>query len=170
MNTDKLIEAIQMLIESEVKKQLKEVIAEIKSSKKQLTTEKKSTPSKGKSLSISKAILGEDVNEKEITKNTSQKEVVYTKNPVLNKILNETKKSLNEGYPGMPTKESQYEEYPTMKTPTLNPSKESSESIRMKMAQKMGYSDMTPGLGVNTGNEAVDKALNRDYRELVKRF
>jgi hypothetical protein len=46
--------------------------------------------------------------------------------------------------------------------------------LRAEMASKMGYSDMggvqPTGLGVQTGNEALDKALNRDYSELVKRF
>jgi hypothetical protein len=43
------------------------------------------------------------------------------------------------------------------------------------LAEKMGYGDMTKGpqptgLGVNTGVAEIDKALNRDYSELVKRF
>jgi len=34
----------------------------------------------------------------------------------------------------------------------------------------MGYGDMAPkqGLGVQTGNPALDKALNRDYSGLMK--
>jgi hypothetical protein len=45
-------------------------------------------------------------------------------------------------------------------------------SMRSQMAAKMGYGDMNTGggLGVKTGNEALDKALNRNYSELVKRF
>jgi hypothetical protein len=48
--------------------------------------------------------------------------------------------------------------------------------LRAEMAAKMGYGDMgnggaqPGGLGVQTGNEALDKALNRNYSELVKRF
>jgi hypothetical protein len=34
----------------------------------------------------------------------------------------------------------------------------------------MGGGAQPMGLGVQTGNEALDKALNRDYSELVKRF
>jgi hypothetical protein len=35
----------------------------------------------------------------------------------------------------------------------------------------MGNGGAQPGgLGVQTGNEALDKALNRNYSELVKRF
>ena len=46
---------------------------------------------------------------------------------------------------------------------------------RTAVADKMGYGDFTrgaqsTGLGVQTGNEALDKALNRDYSALVKRF
>ena len=47
--------------------------------------------------------------------------------------------------------------------------------LRAQMAAQMGYGDFSMGaqqggLGVQTGNEALDKALNRDYSELVKRF
>ena len=48
-------------------------------------------------------------------------------------------------------------------------------AMRNQMAEKMGYGELTggsqrSGLGVKTGNEALDKALNRDYSQLVKRF
>jgi hypothetical protein len=47
--------------------------------------------------------------------------------------------------------------------------------LRAQMAAQMGYGDFSMGaqkggLGVQTGNDALDKALNRDYSELVKRF
>jgi hypothetical protein len=44
--------------------------------------------------------------------------------------------------------------------------------IRQQMAAKMGYGDMATGggLGVQTGVSHLDKALNRDYSQLVKRF
>jgi hypothetical protein len=46
---------------------------------------------------------------------------------------------------------------------------------RTAIAEKMGYGDLAKGpsptgLGVNTGVAEIDKALNRDYSELVKRF
>ena len=49
------------------------------------------------------------------------------------------------------------------------------ESMRAQMAAKMGYGDMggTPskgGLGVSTGLAGLDRILNRDNSELVKRF
>ena len=50
--------------------------------------------------------------------------------------------------------------------------------MRQTMAQQMGYGDMmnagggskTGGLGVQTGLPGLDKILNRDNSELVKRF
>ena len=49
------------------------------------------------------------------------------------------------------------------------------ESMRAQMAAKMGYGDMTSGsskggLGVSTGLAGLDRILNRDNSELVKRF
>jgi hypothetical protein len=49
------------------------------------------------------------------------------------------------------------------------------ESMRAQMAAKMGYGDMggSPskgGLGVSTGLAGLDRILNRDNSELVKRF
>ena len=51
-------------------------------------------------------------------------------------------------------------------------------NMRQTMAQQMGYGDMmnagggskTGGLGVQTGLPGLDKILNRDNSELVKRF
>lgn len=50
------------------------------------------------------------------------------------------------------------------------------ESMRQQMAAKMGYGDMSGGgasrggLGVQTGLAGLDRILNRDNSELVKRF
>lgn len=49
------------------------------------------------------------------------------------------------------------------------------ESMRSQMAAKMGYGDMNVGgnkggLGVSTGLAGLDRILNRDNSELVKRF
>jgi hypothetical protein len=158
MNTDKLIEAIQILVEQEVKRQLEIITGKKSVVSKKITTESVGNAKKTKTPSIAKAILG---NEKKVEK---LDEVVYTKNPILNKILNDTKQSmgsksgLNEGYPGMPPIEEQFAEYKTMST-NINP-----------IAPNPFTQSNRAGLGVQTGNEALDKALNRNYSELVKRF
>lgn len=162
MNTEKLFKAIQILVEQEVKKQLPIVLKEMVGNlDKQPITETVNRVEKIKTPSIAKAILGE-------AKTKKKDEVQYTKNPVLNQILNETR--VSGGYAGAPV-ETGFEEYPTMNNPmrNMNPSN-SKDSIRASMAEKMGYGDMTPGLGVKTGNDALDKAFNRNYSELVKRF
>lgn len=162
MNTDKLFKVIQALVEQEVKRQLPIVLKEMVGNlDKQPIVEKTNKVEKVRTPSIAKAILGE-------TKSKPKEMVQYTKNPVLNDILNETR--ISGGYMGAPA-ETGFEEYPTMNNPmrNMNPSN-SKESIRASIAEKMGYGDMTPGLGVKTGNDALDKAFNRNYSELVKRF
>jgi hypothetical protein len=49
------------------------------------------------------------------------------------------------------------------------------EAMRAQMAAKMGYGDMggsakSGGLGVTTGLAGLDRILNRDNSELVKKF
>jgi hypothetical protein len=165
MDTDKLLKAIQILVEAEVKKQLPKIVAEVVGStqKRRMveTTKETLTTNVKKAPSIAKAILGE-------TKVSKANDVQYTKNPVLNQILNETKNTSE--YPGA---SSGYEEWPTMNNPIANVNPTNNvESMRASMASKMGYGDINTGggLGVKTGNDVLDKAFNRDYSELVKRF
>ena len=50
------------------------------------------------------------------------------------------------------------------------------DALRAQMAHKMGYGDINPsganrgGLGVTTGLAGLDRILNRDNSELVKKF
>jgi hypothetical protein len=165
MNTDKLLKAIQILVEEEVKRQLPKVLAEMKSkSSKKAIVEKIKSKHIGEGVSspsMVKAILGEAYQK-------PKSEVQYTKNPMINQILNETKNT-----PAYPGATNGFEEWPIMNSPIANVNPANNvESIRASMAQKMGYGDMASGngLGVDTGNEVLNKAFNRDYSELVKRF
>lgn len=153
MNTDKLLEAIQILVREELKKQLPIVIKEVvKSEIKKVLTEQKQPKNTG--LSMAKAILEDDVSTKVETKN-------YSKNPMINQILNETRAAVSNdsGY----------------RTMSFGQSDMGSIVSRTAIAEKMGYGDLargpqSSGLGVQTGNETLDKVFNRDYSELVKRF
>lgn len=154
MNTDKLIQAIQILIKEELKQQLPVIVKEVVGSEmKKILAEKKQPKNTG--LSMAKAILGDDK-----PKVVEQK--TYTKNPMINQILNETKAGLSndEGY----------------RTMTFGTNDMGSIVGRTAMAEKMGYGEFAgggpqkTGLGVQTGVAELDKALNRDYSELVKRF
>ena len=104
---------------------------------------------------MAKAILGN-----EESKVVEQK--TYTKNPMINQILNETKAAVsNDG---------------GFRTMSFGQSDMGSIVGRTAIAEKMGYGEFAgggpqkSGLGVQTGVAELDKAFNRDYSELVKRF
>ena len=153
MNTDKLLEAIQILVKEEVKRQLPTIIKEVvKSELKKTLSEQKQSKSTG--LSMAKAILGDD--EPKVVEPKT-----YTKNPMINQILNETRAAVSNdgGY----------------RTMSFGQGNMGSIIGKTAIAEKMGYGEFAgggqrTGLGVQTGNESLDKALNRDYSELVKRF
>jgi hypothetical protein len=153
MNTDKLLEAIQILVKEEVKRQLPTIIKEVVKSELKKTISEQKQP-KNTGLSMAKAILGDDE-----PKVVEQK--TYTKNPMINQILNETRAAVSNdgGY----------------RTMSFGQGDMGSIIGKTAIAEKMGYGEFAgggqrTGLGVQTGNESLDKALNRDYSELVKRF
>jgi len=164
MNTDKLLKAIQILIKEELKEQLPALIKEsVQKEVKRLLSEGKQPAPKKEStgISMAKAILGDEPIQESIAQNVaSQKQ--FSKNPMINQILNETKGGIPQGDGGFRT---------------MNFGQGDMGSIvgGTAMAEKMGYGDMArgpqpTGLGVQTGVPELDKALNRDYSELVKRF
>jgi hypothetical protein len=163
MNTDKLLKAIQILIKEELKEQLPALIKEgVKAEMKKMLAEGKQ-PAKPKTtgLSMAKAMLDDDMIEESVSNNlVPQKQ--FSKNPMINQILNETRGGLPQGDGGF-------------RTMNFGQGDMSSIVGRTAIAEKMGYGDLAKGpqptgLGVNTGVAELDKAFNRDYSELVKRF
>jgi hypothetical protein len=163
MNTDKLLKAIQILIKEELKEQLPTLIKEsVKAEMKKMLAEGKQ-PAKPKTtgLSMAKAMLDDELIEESVsTKVVPQKQ--FSKNPMINQILNETRGGIPQGDGGFRT---------------MNFGQGDMGSIvgKTAIAEKMGYGDLAKGpsptgLGVNTGVAELDKAFNRDYSELVKRF
>ena len=163
MDMDKLLEAIQILIKEELKEQLPALIKEgVKAEMKKMLSETKVAPKQvSKSISMAKAILGDDT----IKESVVQKEIPtkqYSKNPMINQILNETRGGIPQGDGGFRTMNFGQGDMGSLVGGTA-------------LADKMGYGDLAKGpsptgLGVNTGVAEIDKALNRDYSELVKRF
>jgi hypothetical protein len=163
MDTDKLLKAIQILIKEELKEQLPALIKESvqKEVKRLLSEGKQPVQPKNTGLSMAKAMMEDEP----IVESIQQKEVStkqYSKNPMINQILNETKGGIPQGDGGFRT---------------MNFGQGDMGSIvgKTALAEKMGYGEMAKGpqptgLGVNTGVAEIDKALNRDYSELVKRF
>ena len=163
MDTDKLLKAIQILIKEELKEQLPALIKESvqKEVKRLLSEGKQPVQPKNTGLSMAKAMM-----EDEVIQESVQSKVVptkqFSKNPMINQILNETKGGLPQGDGGYRT---------------MNFGQGDMGSILggTALAEKMGYGDLAKGpsptgLGVQTGVPELDKALNRDYSELVKRF
>ena len=163
MNTDKLLKAIQILIKEELKEQLPALIKESvqKEVKRLLSEGKQPAPKKELTgISIAKAILEDEPIQESVQKNIQQKS--FSKNPMINQILNETAMAPTTGDAGF-------------RTMNFGQSDIGSIVGRTAIAEKMGYGDLVKGpsptgLGVNTGVAELDKAFNRDYSELVKRF
>jgi hypothetical protein len=163
MNTDKLLKAIQILIKEELKEQLPALIKEgVKAEMKKMLAEGKQ-PAKPKTtgLSMAKAMLDDELIEESVsTQVVPQKQ--FSKNPMINQILNETRGGIPQGDGGF-------------RTMSFGQGDMGSIVGKTAIAEKMGYGDLAKGpsptgLGVNTGVAELDKAFNRDYSELVKRF
>ena len=162
MNTDKLLKAIQILIKEELKEQLPTLIKEgVKAEMKKMLAEGKQ-PAKPKTtgLSMAKAMLDDELIEESVSTQIPQKQ--FSKNPMINQILNETRGGIPQGDGGF-------------RAMNFGQGDMSSIVGRTAIAEKMGYGDLAKGpqptgLGVNTGVAELDKAFNRDYSELVKRF
>jgi len=163
MDMDKLLEAIQILIKEELKEQLPALIKEgVKAEMKKMLSETKVAPKpQSKGISMVKAILSdEQIQESVQAKEVPQKQ--YSKNPMINQILNETRGGIPQGDGGF-------------RTMSFGQGDMGSIVGRTAVAEKMGYGEMAKGpqptgLGVQTGVPELDKVFNRDYSELVKRF
>ncbi len=163
MNTDKLLKAIQILIKEELKEQLPALIKEtVRTEMKKMIAEGKQ-PAKPKStgLSMAKAMMEDETLVESIESKVAPTKQ-FSKNPMINQILNETAMAPVNGDGGF-------------RTMNFGQGDMSSILGRTAIAEKMGYGDLArgpqpTGLGVQTGVAELDKALNRDYSELVKRF
>lgn len=148
MNTEKLVKAIQIIVAEEVKRVVPRLVKEgVKQEMTKLLKENKNLRESFKqtqqpqNYSMASAILEDEV--------IPQPQKPLSKNPVLNEVLSQTvgfNSSMAQGGVDM---------------------------MRQQMAQKMGYGDVSMGaqpngIGVDMGNETVNKAVNRDYSELMK--
>ncbi len=145
--SQKLVTLIREMVKQEVKKEVNKIF--ISEGVKAISQKTDSVP---------------DVLPKPVSKKSKSKEVSYTKNPVLNKILNETAQG------------NEMEEYPTMSGKSFDSS---------RMAEAMGYGNMMGGneearreigavqtaqaAGVNPESvpEEVMGALTKDYRGVM---
>jgi hypothetical protein len=167
MNTDKLLKAIQILIKEELKEALPKLVKEaVRIETAKLLKENKNLKKQFVNTQSQPTFMDMELNENNTTNVKPQK--IYTKNPILNDILNQTtplsKTTTNESVMDR-----------TVSFNTQTGAQLGIGGLRAQMANQMGYGDFSTGaqpggLGVTTGNDTLDKAFNRDYSELVKRF
>ena len=107
----------------------------------------------------------------------------FTKNATINEILNQTQPFTAEerkGTQGVKSVLDKFQPVNESMDKTVSFGNQTAqigvEGMRQQMAQQMGYGDINPsgtkktGLGVQTGLPGLDRVLNRDNSELVKRF
>ena len=157
MNTDKLIKAIQILVKEEVKAVLPTLVREaVRIETAKLLKENKQLKQK---LAPKQAVpTFMDMEVRESVQPTKQ----LSKNPILNDVLNQTKPFNSTVNENVQTDEWRTMGYDSSMVDTIG---------RASIAEKMGYGDFGTskhGLGVQTGNQALDKAFNRDYSQLIK--
>ena len=169
MDTDKLVKAIQIIVKEELKTIVPKLVKEgVKKEMKQLLRENKELR---ESLKKTRTPQQPTFMDEPVIENITQPQRQLSSNPVLNEILNETQGFNSSGtltYEGAPTEVSS-------NTLTFNSqgAQMGVDGMRAQMAAKMGLPNMgvgaqPSGIGVDTGNEVVNKALNRDYSQLMK--
>tara|TARA_B110000003_G_scaffold102608_1_gene104841 strand:+ start:921 stop:1532 length:612 start_codon:yes stop_codon:yes gene_type:complete len=201
MNNKQLIKVVKTLVEAEVAKRQEHFLSKtfpkiLKESVKKVLSESKVKTKKNiqpiqESDPFKKA--EEALNEQRVA--TPQKS--FTKNEILNKVLNETTpfskeqragtgrgtKSVLDSLPQQQVNENTHIPSYMDAEPDIDQTVNMDTSLgaggpaalRAQMAQKMGYQPMgtnpsKTGLGVQTGLPGLDRILNRDNSELVKKF
>ena len=165
-----LTKTFPKILEEEVNKRLKEVKGGIVPSSTQLVKDDVVDPFEQAELALQEE--------------RQQPKRQFTKNSVLNEVLNNTKPFSKEQRAGGTQTKSVLDSFKQPvnenmdKTVTFNQQGAGAglDGMRANMAAQMGYGDMKSssvrktGLGVQTGLPGLDRILNRDNSELVKKF
>jgi len=185
MDSKKLLKAIKVIVSEEVKRQLPLLVERaVEKQMKNLLKEvnlKQEVEEEIDMFSMANKVLEQSRQGNTPTQKpqTSEDTRSFSRNPVIDQILRETQVSansemINEVSSHIPNYIEAEPDIDTTINFSTNRVPAGMESMRHQMAEKMGYGDMggarQGGLGVQTGNDALDKALNRDYSQLVKRF
>ncbi len=191
---------VEQEIKKQLPKMIKEEVGKLLNETATPTPKKKDILEDVDPFELANQLLDKERVQPEIQRESVQPKRQFTKNQTLNDILNQTQpfsaaqrtagpvgggtsvldnfqsQPINEGYvnshiPNYMDAEPDIDETISYGGNALG----GVESMRAQMAAKMGYGDMggTPskgGLGVSTGLAGLDRILNRDNSELVKRF
>ena len=170
--TNKLAQVIRKIVREEVQKEIRQVLNEQKKPK---VTKNEFNTGLQHALGLADSV--------ERRARAPKRKTQYTKNTMLNEILNETAGDIANGNSSRLSHEAA--EYPTMDQPYTSDNAQTFN--RSSLAAKMGYGDINSGTPsiqemvpktdtrgmANQGvqvDDAVAKALTRDYSELVKKF
>lgn len=189
METKQLVKIIKTIVEAEVAKNHEKFLTKTFPKILEEEVNKRLKEVKGGIVPSSTQLVEDDVvdpfeqAEIALQEERTQPKRQFTKNEKLNEVLNNTKPFSAEQRKGTPTTKSVLDNFQQPvnesmdKTVTFNSqgSQGGTDMMRAQMAQKMGYGDLKKGpsktgLGVQTGLPGLDRILNRDNSELVKKF
>ena len=191
MDSKKLAKLIKVIVEAEVAKKHEQFLS--KTFPKILEEEvnrrvKTLLEAKGGVVAASAQVVEEEIDPFQKAEMLLQQErqeqpnKQFTKNATINEILNQTQPFTAEqrkGTTGTKSVLDQFQSVNESMDKTVSFGNQTAqlgvEGMRQQMAQQMGYDINTggmkkTGLGVQTGLAGLDRILNRDNSELVKRF
>lgn len=193
MNNKQLIKVIKTLVEAETAKQQERFLSKTFPKILEEEVDKRLKEVKGGVAPPSRQFVSEEVDpfeqvELALEQERATPKKTYSKNKSINEVLNMTTpftkaQRASGGTPGagksvldnLPQQEPIQESMDKTLEFTSQGAGAGVGGLRTQMAHKMGYGEVSrgpskQGLGVKTGLPGLDKILNRDNSELVKRF
>ena len=182
MKSKQLVKVIKTIVEAEVAKKHEQFLTKTfpKILEEEVSRRMKSTP---KVVEQTTEIDTFEQAEIALQEERTQPKKQFTKNEAINEALNNTKPFTAEQRKGGVEQKSVLDNFQQPvnesmdKTVTFNQQGAGAglEGMRANMAAQMGYGDIKKqpsktGLGVRTGLPGLDRILNRDNSELVKKF
>ena len=189
METKQLVKVIKTIVEAEVAKNHEKFLTKTFPKILEEEVNKRLKEVKGGIVPSSTQLVEDDVvdpfeqAELALQEERQQPKRQFTKNSVLNEVLNNTKPFSKEQRAGGTQTKSVLDSFKQPvnenmdKTVTFNQQGAGAglDGMRANMAAQMGYGDVKTGpsktgLGVQTGLPGLDRILNRDNSALVKKF
>ena len=193
MDSKKLAKLIKVIVEAEVAKKQEQFLSKTfpKILEEEVNRRVKKALNEAKGGVSSSPVVEQEIDPFEQANQVLQQERQqpkrqFTKNAAINEVLNQTQPFTAEqrkGTMGGSSVLDKFQQQPQVqesydKTVTFNNqgAQMGIEGMRSQMAAQMGYGDMPgvgvkkTGLGVQTGLPGLDRILNRDNSELVKKF
>jgi len=191
MDTKKLAKLIKVIVEAEVAKNherfltktFPKILEEEVSRRMKVLLEERGGVAASSSQIVEEEVDPFQMAEQVLQEERQQPQTQFTKNAVLNEVLNNTKPFTSAQRKGGVEQKSVLDKFQQPVNESMDKTVSFTqttaggglESMRAQMASQMGYGDIKrgpskTGLGVQTGLPGLDRILNRDNSELVKKF